>query len=223
MTSQDKNVNFWEQKILADYTNNIELEYNDPDKDYAWLDSDNYSFVTDNISEVPSTPSTIKSEVPSTPTDKIEVPSTSSTNNSDNGHEFTFDYAALQNAKMIINTSENITEDEITWEDINSTENNSNLTSNSDICENDYIIKEIFCENLVPCAIIDIFNGELKRCPNYEKPGHMLQTKKRRYLTNSEQEIFIRLKQLDDLSKEKMEEVLIEICTLPDTKPEDWD
>jgi hypothetical protein len=47
--------------------------------------------------------------------------------------------------------------------------------------------------------------------------------KKRRYLTNSEQEIFTRLQQLNELSKEETQKVFVEICTLPDIKPEDWD
>ncbi|CAG8748732.1 12813_t:CDS:2, partial [Dentiscutata erythropus] len=47
--------------------------------------------------------------------------------------------------------------------------------------------------------------------------------RKRRHLTKSEQEIFAKLIELDELSAEEISRVFVEICTLPDTKPEDWD
>ncbi|CAG8509589.1 28187_t:CDS:2 [Dentiscutata erythropus] len=47
--------------------------------------------------------------------------------------------------------------------------------------------------------------------------------RKRRHLTKSEQEIFAKLIELNELSAEEISRVFVEICTLPDTKPEDWD
>ncbi|CAG8855723.1 1975_t:CDS:1, partial [Gigaspora margarita] len=47
--------------------------------------------------------------------------------------------------------------------------------------------------------------------------------RKRKHLTKSKQEIFERLIELNELSAEETSRVLVEICTLSDTKPEDWD
>ncbi|CAG8836406.1 34253_t:CDS:1, partial [Racocetra persica] len=37
------------------------------------------------------------------------------------------------------------------------------------------------------------------------------------------QEIFAKLIELDELLAEETSRVFVKICTLPDTKPEDWD
>src|SRR2546430_13919719 len=89
-----------------------------------------------------------------------------------------FDYTALQNVRTITNTQSNV-EDELTWEDINLTKsdfNSTNSISTSETCENKYIISETLCDNLVPCVLMDVYNRQLKRCPNYEKPGHSLRS-----------------------------------------------
>ena len=78
-------------EALADYTNSSEFEYDDPDKDYDWLDNDDYSLTPDNVNE-------------------ISVLTTSSSNNI---REFMFDYTALQNVRTITNTQSNV-EDKLT-------------------------------------------------------------------------------------------------------------
>ncbi|CAG8648356.1 12993_t:CDS:2 [Funneliformis mosseae] len=40
--------------------------------------------------------------------------------------------------------------------------------------DENYLISDIECTNLVPCILIDIFDRQIKRCPNYTKPGHTL-------------------------------------------------
>ncbi len=91
MASGSENVSLWGYEALADYTSNSEFEYDDPDKDYDWLDNDYYSLTPDNASE-------------------ISVPTTSSSNNV---REFMFDYTALQNVRTITNTQSNV-EDKLT-------------------------------------------------------------------------------------------------------------
>ncbi|CAB5365866.1 unnamed protein product [Rhizophagus irregularis] len=56
-----------------------------------------------------------------------------------------------------------------------------------------------------------------------ESPNNNPKKRKYRTLSNSEQEIFTRLRQLTELSIEETEKVHIEICSLPNSKPEEWD
>ncbi len=51
----------------------------------------------------------------------------------------------------------------------------TNSTRDSDI-DKDYLISDIDIKNkdLVLCVLVDVFNGQIKRYPNYEKPGHAL-------------------------------------------------
>ncbi|CAB4397123.1 unnamed protein product [Rhizophagus irregularis] len=145
MSFEDEDTCFWEKGVLADYVNSSEFEYNDPDKDNILLENDDYSITTDNTSETPSI------------------------------HEFLFDHEAFQNAKDSLNE---YNENDITWEDMDSVEKNSiwtNSTTGSDI-DKDYLISDtdIESKDLVPCVLVDVFNGQIKRCPNYEKPGHAL-------------------------------------------------
>ncbi|CAG8660540.1 10758_t:CDS:1, partial [Cetraspora pellucida] len=44
----------------------------------------------------------------------------------------------------------------------------------SSIKEQDYIIQDISCKKLAQCVVLNIYNGEIKHCPNYESPGHSL-------------------------------------------------
>ena len=60
---------------LADYINSSEFECDDPDEDNILLENDDYSSTAD---EIPETPTTI---------------------DSDNIHEFSFDYEAFQNVR----------------------------------------------------------------------------------------------------------------------------
>ncbi|CAG8789923.1 25276_t:CDS:1, partial [Dentiscutata erythropus] len=47
--------------------------------------------------------------------------------------------------------------------------------------------------------------------------------RKQRHLTKSEEEIFNKLIEHNKLLAEQTSRVLVEICNLLDTKPEDWD
>ena len=157
MPFEDENICFWEKGALADYINSDEFEYDGPNKDNILLENDDYSITTDNTSEIPSTPAT-------------------TTNGT---REFLFDHEAFHNAKEKASLNEyNDNEDDITWDDMDSVEKNSiltNSTTGSDI-DKDYLINDTDIKNqdLVPCVLVDVFNGQIKRCPNYEKPGHPL-------------------------------------------------
>ncbi|CAG8452363.1 7250_t:CDS:2 [Ambispora gerdemannii] len=100
------------------------------------------------------------------------------------GYEALADYISNNNASEVsvpmassIADIQNNAEDELTWENVDSAQsdfNSTNSISTSETYENDYIISETLCNNFVPCVLMDVYNGELKRCPNYEKPGHQL-------------------------------------------------
>jgi len=155
MLFEDENTRFWEKGALADYIDSSEFEYDNPDKDNILLENDDYSITTDNTSEISSTPAITTNSI----------------------HEFLFDHEAFQNAKEKVSLNE-YNEDDITWEDMDSVEKDSVLTNSitgSDI-DKDYLISDtdIANKDLIPCVIVDVFDGQIKRCPNYEKPGHAL-------------------------------------------------
>ncbi|CAG8690646.1 9259_t:CDS:1, partial [Scutellospora calospora] len=58
---------------------------------------------------------------------------------------------------------------------------------------------------------------------NNHNESFILEKRKRKYLTKFKCDIFERLVEFDTLSQEEISKVLIEICTLSDTKPENWD
>ncbi|CAG8603703.1 1751_t:CDS:2, partial [Funneliformis mosseae] len=156
----------------------------------------------------------------------LATPSTNDCNNEDT-HEFLFDYKAFQNAKERASLDEcNEVNIDIIWEDMDSIEKDSIEKSSTISSDENYLISDIECTNLVLCVLIDIFDGQIKRCPNYAKPRHTLYPLRQLVetsLTNSEQSIFLRLQQTSELSIKKTKEIFIEICSLPDSKPEDWD
>ncbi|CAG8595798.1 8196_t:CDS:2 [Gigaspora margarita] len=129
----------------------------DPDNIYIGLDSD-FSLATDGASETSSIPIV---------------------NDNDN-HQFFFNYDAFQKTRenVYMFRHENI-DNEITTNDIDADTDSSFISSerNSDnfnIQEEDYIINDSLCEELVPCVVLDIYDGKVQRCPNYENPTHKL-------------------------------------------------
>src|ERR1044072_6355417 len=154
MSFEDENTCFWKKKTFDNYSN--EFECDDPDKDYILLENDDYSITTDNTSEVPSTPAT-------------------TINDNNCFREFLFDYKAYQNAKEKVDLNEH-NEDNITWEDMDSVEKDSASTTVCSNTDKEYQISniEIKDADLIPCVLIDVFDGQVKRCPNYEKPENPL-------------------------------------------------
>ncbi|CAG8610113.1 11354_t:CDS:2, partial [Cetraspora pellucida] len=133
-----------------DFCETSNIEWNNPDNTYVCLDSD-FSLATDNVSEMSSV----------------------SNINDDNSHKFLFNYEAFQKTHESIHNID----DDVTMNDIKddssfiSSERNSN---DFNAQEEDYEIDDISCEKLVPCIVLDIYDGEIRHCPNYEKPVNQL-------------------------------------------------
>ncbi|CAG8776669.1 30665_t:CDS:2, partial [Gigaspora margarita] len=132
------------------YTGNVPPVNNDPDNTYDCLDSD-FSLATDSVSE------------------------TSSVLNDNNSHKFFFNYEALQKTReSIYNIDDNVTMNDI--KDNSSFISSERNSTDFNALEEDYKIDDIPCENLIPCIVLDIYDGEIRRCPNYEKPRYQLRS-----------------------------------------------
>ncbi|CAG8478665.1 12648_t:CDS:2 [Funneliformis caledonium] len=112
-------------RTLADYINSCEFECNDPDKDNILLENDDYSITTNNTCEIPATLTTNDS-------------------NSEDTHEFLFDYEAFQNAKEKASLDEcNKVNIDIIWEDMDSIEKDSIEKSSTISSDKNYLISDI--------------------------------------------------------------------------------
>ncbi|CAG8599599.1 10845_t:CDS:2, partial [Racocetra persica] len=132
-----------------------DVEWNNPDNTYVCLDS-NFSSATDNVSET----------------------SLVSNINDDNSHKFLFNYEAFQKTRESIhNINDDVTTNDIKDDSsfINSERNRNDFNAQ----EKNYEIDDISCEKLVPCVVLDIYDGEIRCCPNYEnlEGGHLFKRK----------------------------------------------
>ncbi|CAG8436201.1 11647_t:CDS:2 [Scutellospora calospora] len=135
-----------------------DIEWEDPDKTYVCLDSD-FSLMTNST----------------------KASSTISDDNYNDIHElsFNYDYNTFQKAQEAACFFENNdnTDFDDEYDKITSSDTDylfADSIESSNIQEDDYIIQDISCKKLGQCVVLDIYNGEVKRCPNYERPRHLL-------------------------------------------------
>ncbi|CAG8842469.1 43414_t:CDS:2, partial [Gigaspora margarita] len=136
--------------MTMDLCETSNVEWNDPDNTYDCLDS-NFSLATDSVSEI------------------------SSVLNDNNSHKFFFNYKALQKThESIYNIDDDVTMNNI--KDDSSFISSERNSTDFNALEEDYEIDDIPCENLVLCVVLDIYDGEIRHCPNYEKSRYRLRS-----------------------------------------------